>query len=130
MDLDFIYSNELEFVEKTRFVLNFNSGSAESEIKEIVFSKDKDYFITSMKWFLKIQRLNEDLANYKDIKELSYTANKITDAKKIDYKIDEIDYIIDTRGYKNERKTLNFVQKHSKLYNEKLKFYNFLNCRK
>ena len=86
------------FVEKNSFVLNFNASGNENEIKETFFAKDKDYFITSMKCFLKIQPLFEDLGNYKEIKKLSDAANKIIDA---DYMIDKIDYVIDTRGYKN-----------------------------
>ena len=77
-----------------------------------------------MKYFLIIHPLIEDLANYKDIKEISYAANNTINNKKINYKIDKIDYIINARGYKNERKSFNFVQKYNKLYSEKLKFYN------
>ena len=77
-----------------------------------------------MKYFLIIHPLIEDLANYKDVKEISYAANNTFNNKKINYKIDKIDYVINARGYKNERKTFNFVQKYNKLYREKLKFYN------
>ena len=75
--------NEFSFYfdEKNRFVLNFNASGNENEIKETFFAKDKDYFITSMKYFLKIQPLFEDLGNYKEIKKLSDAANKIIDAK-------------------------------------------------
>ena len=77
-----------------------------------------------MKYFLIIHPLIKDLANYRDIKEISYAANNTINNKKINYKIDKIDYIINARGYKNERKSFNFVQKYNKLYSEKLKFYN------
>ena len=77
-----------------------------------------------MKYFLIMHPLIEDLANYKDVKEISYTANNTFNNKKINYKVDKIDYVINARGYKNERKTFNFVQKYNKLHREKLKFYN------
>ena len=43
---------------------------------------------------------------------------------KMDYMIDKIDYVIDTRGYKNFIFFFNFSQKYNKIYNEDLTFYN------
>ena len=44
---------------------------------------------------------------------------------KMDYMIDKIDYVIDTRGYKNFNFFFfNFSQKYNKIYNEDLTFYN------
>ena len=51
-----------------------------------------------MKYFLIIHPLIEDLANYKDIKEISYAANNTINNKKIKYKIEKIDYIINAKG--------------------------------
>ena len=42
----------------------------------------------------------------------------------MDYMIDKIDYVIDTRGYKNFIFFFNFSQKYNKIYNEDLTFYN------
>ena len=59
-----------------------------------------------MKCFLKIQSHVEDLSNYKYIKQLSDAANQIIDDNNFSYKIDNIDYVIDTRGYKTHKKLL------------------------
>ena len=77
-----------------------------------------------MKCFLKIQSHVEDLSNYKYIKQLSDAANQIIDDNNFSYKIDNIDYVIDTRGYKNARKTFDFIKKYNKSYTEELNFYN------
>ena len=46
------------------------------------------------------------------------------DDNNFNYKIDKIDDVIDTRGYNDERKTFNFIEKYNKLYTEKPNFYN------
>ena len=58
----------------------------------------------------------------KRVIELSDAAKKITDDKKFNYKTYKIDYAVDTRGYKNERKTFNFIKRYNKLHTEKLTF--------
>ena len=75
-----------------------------------------------MKCFLKIQGSVEDLSNYKDIKQLSIAANQMIDDDNFNYKINKIDYVIDTRSYKSERKTFSFIKNYNKLYTKKLKF--------
>ena len=66
-----------------------------------------------MKCFLKIQSHVEDLSNYKYIKQLSDAANQIIDDNNFNCKIDNIDYVIDTRGYIKARKTFDFIKKYN-----------------
>lgn len=60
-----------------------------TKLRIYFFSKNKDYFITSINSFLKMQSHIVDLKNYKDIKRLSDSKNQINGDNNFNYEIDK-----------------------------------------
>lgn len=60
-----------------------------TKLRIFFFSKNKDYFITSINSFLKMQSHIVDLKNYKDIKRLSDSKNQINGDNNFNYEIDK-----------------------------------------
>ena len=63
MEPVYIYFDQLTFNDKNRVILKFSKND---EIKKAPFSSKKEYFITSMKCFLK---LDSDIKNWKKYKK-------------------------------------------------------------
>ena len=64
MEYLYVYFYELTFDDQKKFILMFSKNN---EIKKVLFSTEKDYFIiTSMKRFLK---LDDDIKNWKNHKK-------------------------------------------------------------
>lgn len=72
----FIYFDELKCDDQKRFILNF---SKKDKIKKLLFSKKKHYFITSMKWFIKLDEVITDWKEYRKNKKLSQMCKIIID---------------------------------------------------
>ena len=125
MEPVFIFFDELEFNERNRFTLKFSNDEENEATNYILFSKNKDYFITSMKCYSKIEGKIKDLSNYGKIKETSYIANDIID-NNIDhlYRFNRVYYIIDKRVFENKKLPFEIIKSQRKKHTGKLTFYD------
>ena len=89
MDPIFICNNNLIFDKNQRFILNFSDGNV---LTGVNFSKENDYYIMSMSFFIEVSNDITKLKQYGDIEKKSIIANRYI-RNGIDYGFDspEID---------------------------------------
>ena len=126
MDVSFIYFDELELNNENKFYLDFSSNS--QVINTILFSPEKDYFITSMFRPLDIKPdISKSGKKYKEIKELSDFGKELeSNGFNLFFNIREISLKSDAVGYKEpfEKKTFKLVTDKQKLFNYKFSYFN------
>ena len=126
MDPMFIYFGELEFDKDHRFTLKFTNNEENEETNNVLLSSSKkDYYITRMKCYLKIEGKTEDPSNYGKIKESSDIFNDIIEngADHL-YEFNKVEYIIDTRGYENKKRTFDVIMSKRKNNTRNFKFHD------
>ena len=127
MDPIFIYFDELEFDKDHRFTLKFTNNEENEETNNVLLSSSskKDYFITSMKCYLKIEGKTEDLSIYGKIKESFDIFNDIIEngADHL-YEFNKVEYIIDTRGYESKKRTFDVIMSKRKNNRRNFKLYD------
>ena len=74
MEPTFIYYNNLIFDDGKKFSIDF---SHEDLLKDVVFKKNKDYYVTSMACYVDLTVDITKLANYAKIKQTTDPANAI-----------------------------------------------------
>ena len=74
MEPIFIYSNDLQFQDNKSFTINF---SDDDRLQEVLFKKNKDYYLTSMSCFIEITNDLSELEHYSEIITISEYSNKI-----------------------------------------------------
>ena len=89
MDPIFICNNNLIFDKNQRFILNFSDGNV---LTGVNFSKENDYYIMSMSFFIEVSNDITKLKQYGNIEKKSIIANRYI-RNGIDYGFDspEID---------------------------------------
>ena len=90
--------------DQNRFKLKFSSNDENGETNYILFSKNDDYCITSMKCYLKVESKIKELCKKKK-KKKNYDIDNYVIANGIDhlYRFNKVVYTIDTRGYENKK---------------------------
>ena len=73
MDPIFICNNNLIFDKNQRFILNFSDGNV---LTGVNFSKENDYYIMSMSFFIEVSNDITKLKQYGDIEKKSIIANR------------------------------------------------------
>ena len=104
--------------------MNFTNDEEHEETNYVLLSSKKDYCITSIKC-LEIEGTIEDSGNYDKIKETSEISNDIT-KNGFDqfYKFNTVEYIIDTRGYVNEKHKFEADKTNRKNHARNFKFHD------
>ena len=74
MDPIFIYYNNLEFKDKKIFNIEFSN---EDRLQGVMFRKDRDYYLTSMSYFIELATDLNETANFKQTTEISKLSNEI-----------------------------------------------------
>ena len=75
MDPVFIYYDKVNFQNDYKvFKVDFSDGD---NLQAVLFKKNRDYYITSMSCFIRLEQDLKELTHYDDIKKISEISNKI-----------------------------------------------------
>ena len=75
MEPIFIYYNTLKFKENTKiFTADF---SDEDRLQGVMFNKNKDYYLTSLSCYIKLEEDIEKLKEFPDIKKIADLSEEI-----------------------------------------------------
>ena len=75
MDPVFIYYDKVNFQNDYKvFKVDFSDGD---NLQAVLFKKNRDYYITSMSFFITLEQDLKELTHYDDIKKISEISNKI-----------------------------------------------------
>ena len=109
MEPKYIFFDELGLNIRRRFSQNFRENES---IEQIYFSSKKQYFITNLKAFVRMEPDIEKLNDYEKIVKLSDFCRKLVDDNEEDIAVKETTKSTNQRGFIKNHRNLTFIKKY------------------
>ena len=123
MKLVDIYFNELELDLENKFYLGFFQNCNITNF--ILFSTKNNYFITSMKCYIKINPNTSQTKKFKLTKELSDTAQELnSNGPNVFFNIKSINHVADTVSYLQSNEWFDLVPNKQKLFVSNIDYFD------